>query len=101
MNSCKNCGTPLLSGAKYCHNCGNVSRDISSGIPYMPGVYHGQKNQFSKETESGQNQKRFFNSSIDRHKKQSRKTWILLTIAASAIIAIAIIIYILTLYKGN
>lgn len=95
MNNCNNCGTPLIQGAKYCHNCGNISRDISTGMPYIPGkeatsnINYGYNKQDKRQF-------KFSNNVSQTRRKNMRKNWLLIILLTAAILAIYIIINILT-----
>ncbi len=98
MRNCQNCGTPLIDGAKYCHNCGNPDPDNDSGMPGASLHNNAIKNFDNdlEKNEQGNIQIKFFNKNFINRRNKMRRTWLLLLISTLVIIIIYIVIYILS-----
>jgi uncharacterized membrane protein YvbJ len=95
MSNCSNCGTPLMQGSKYCHNCGNIVRDINSPMPVMPGKEAPDNINYTHNNQ-GKKQIKFTNKASETRRKNLRRNWLLIILLSAAIIAVYIIIEVLT-----
>ena len=95
MSNCSNCGTPLMQGSKYCHNCGNIVRDINSPMPVIPGKEALDSINYTHNNQ-GKKQIKFTNKASETRRKNLRRNWLLIILLSAAIIAVYIIIEVLT-----
>ncbi|HRS53978.1 MAG TPA: zinc-ribbon domain-containing protein [Bacteroidales bacterium] len=106
MYKCPNCGTSLVAGAKFCHNCGNYCYDLTYNLVAEQKNTTNIKNQNNYNEENatlvGKPYKyKFFNYKANEHRKKMRRRLILFVIFISIILSMYVIISLIVSYYNK